>query len=260
LREALAARHDRDFVVAAPQRRNRARGTPARQEGAGARILSFVVRYPLEITATLLLTGAGAAIAWNALALQTVRHPAPLIGPRLQTEAAAPASRPRTEPPASLFDPAPARVFPDNAVPLPPRPVARDPAGESIRTGEPTGGSPAAVLPPARPAPAASAAPATITTPRRPTPVRDPIGDLIRLGEPAPIPPGLVGRAPGNIVSAGQRALSRLGYGVTVDGIMGPSTRQAIEQFERDRRLPVTGELGQQTARALTAHSGVPVE
>jgi peptidoglycan hydrolase-like protein with peptidoglycan-binding domain len=91
--------------------------------------------------------------------------------------------------------------------------------------------------------------------------MRDGLGDLIRLGEPAPIPPGLIGRTDVNrTIGAGQRALSKLGYAVAADGIMGPGTRQAIEQFERDRRLPVTGEFGPQTVRALTAQSGIQVD
>jgi peptidoglycan hydrolase-like protein with peptidoglycan-binding domain len=41
---------------------------------------------------------------------------------------------------------------------------------------------------------------------------------------------------------------------------MGPGTRQAIERFERDRRLPVTGEFTPRTVRELTAASGISVE
>jgi hypothetical protein len=262
LREVLAARSDHDFVVAAPRARSR-RGAPAKPpEGVARRVLSFALRHPREIAVTLLLAGAGGAIAWNALALQTARHPAPLFGSRLDEGASGQAPAPlRADPLSRIMDPAPATLFPsDGSAPLPPRPAGRDPVGETIRAGEPAARSAPmpVVLPPARPVP--SSAPATVATPRPPAAMRDPIGDLIRLGQPAPIPPGLVGRPPGNIVSAGQRALARLGYGVTVDGLMGPSTRQAIEQFERDRRLPVTGEFNPQTARALAAHSGVPVE
>jgi peptidoglycan hydrolase-like protein with peptidoglycan-binding domain len=41
---------------------------------------------------------------------------------------------------------------------------------------------------------------------------------------------------------------------------MGPTTRQAIERFERERKIPVTGELGARTVRELAAQSGLPVE
>jgi hypothetical protein len=254
LREALAARPDRDFVVAAPARRSRGRAEPSREEGIARRVLSFALRHPREIAVTLVLAGAGAAIAWNALALQDARHPAPLFAPR---SPAVPPPPPRADPLSRVIEtgPAPAHAG-DQSTPLPPRPAGRDPVLDPAPLGGPAARVPA-ILPPARPA---APAPAAVATPQAPAKMRDPIGDLIRLGQPAPIPPGFVGRPPGNIVSAGQRALARLGYGVTVDGLMGPGTRQAIEQFERERRLPVTGEFGTQTARALSAHSGIPVE
>jgi peptidoglycan hydrolase-like protein with peptidoglycan-binding domain len=62
-------------------------------------------------------------------------------------------------------------------------------------------------------------------------------------------------------VAAGQRALAKLGYGtMKVDGIMGPETRQALDRFERERRLPATGEFSHRTARELSTLSGIPVE
>jgi peptidoglycan hydrolase-like protein with peptidoglycan-binding domain len=62
-------------------------------------------------------------------------------------------------------------------------------------------------------------------------------------------------------IVAAQRALVKLGYGpIKVDGVFGQETRQAIERFERDRRLAPTGELGTRTARELTAASGIRVE
>jgi peptidoglycan hydrolase-like protein with peptidoglycan-binding domain len=83
---------------------------------------------------------------------------------------------------------------------------------------------------------------------------------MIRLGGPVPVPPANVGRDPGDAVLAGQRALARLGYSVKVDGMMGAGTRQAIERFEQDRRLPVTGELNARTIRELSAASGIAVQ
>jgi peptidoglycan hydrolase-like protein with peptidoglycan-binding domain len=41
---------------------------------------------------------------------------------------------------------------------------------------------------------------------------------------------------------------------------MGPGTRQAIERFERERKLTVTGELGPRTVRELAAAAGQPIE
>jgi peptidoglycan hydrolase-like protein with peptidoglycan-binding domain len=84
---------------------------------------------------------------------------------------------------------------------------------------------------------------------------------MIRLGGPVPTPPANVGRQDaGDIILSGQRALARLGYSVKVDGMMGPGTRQAIERFEQDRRLPVTGEFSGRTMRELSSLSGIAVQ
>jgi hypothetical protein len=61
-------------------------------------------------------------------------------------------------------------------------------------------------------------------------------------------------------VMAAQRALARLNYPVKPDGVMGATTKSAIERFERDRNLPITGELSPRVAKALSAATGVPVE
>jgi septal ring factor EnvC (AmiA/AmiB activator) len=53
-------------------------------------------------------------------------------------------------------------------------------------------------------------------------------------------------------VAQAQRALAAFGYGpLEADGVLGPNTRQALERFERDRRLTVTGELNPRTAERL---------
>lgn len=258
MREALAARPDRDFVIAAPVRRPR--GPAPVRESHARRLVNLALRYPMEAAITLALLSAGSVIAWNALALQTARHPAPLFGSRgVKPERPLPPSRPvatmpfPAPPPVSVpaTAPAPAASAPIT-VPVPPRPAARDTIGDMIRTGD-QATRPAPVAPPARPAPAASPAP------ERPA-SRDVIGDLIRLGEPAPIPPANVGRPEANrLVASGQRALAKLGYGVTADGLMGPSTQKAIEQFERERRIPVTGEFSPRTIREIEAQSGISV-
>jgi peptidoglycan hydrolase-like protein with peptidoglycan-binding domain len=114
-------------------------------------------------------------------------------------------------------------------------------------------------LPVVRPAPARPAAPPAGSPPAA---ARDPIADLIRIGGGAPpTPPALVGKPDTRTVAAGQRALAKLGYRTAkVDGVMGPDTRLAIERFERERRIPVTGEFGGRTARELAALSGIAVE
>jgi peptidoglycan hydrolase-like protein with peptidoglycan-binding domain len=62
-------------------------------------------------------------------------------------------------------------------------------------------------------------------------------------------------------VLAVQRALADFGYGpVKPTGVLGPDTRAAIEKFERDRKLPVTGQLSDRLVRELAATTGRPLE
>lgn len=62
-------------------------------------------------------------------------------------------------------------------------------------------------------------------------------------------------------VIAIQRALSDYGYGpLKPTGIYDPETRAAIERFERDRKLPITGQISERLARELVALIGRPLE
>src|SRR3712207_957109 len=85
MREALAARFDRDFVAVSPaERRPSWLGTALRP----ARVL---LTHPRETLAGLILLAAASAITVNALGLQRGRHPAPLFSPtRVEQPAQAP--------------------------------------------------------------------------------------------------------------------------------------------------------------------------
>ena len=88
------------------------------------------------------------------------------------------------------------------------------------------------------------------STPRPPAAIPaakpDPIGDLI---------------APSKQVVAVQRALSEFGYGqIKPTGIVDPETQSAIQKFERERKLPVTGQLSHRVVRELAALTGRPLE
>ena len=74
----------------------------------------------------------------------------------------------------------------------------------------------------------------------------DPIADLI---------------APSKQVIAVQRALSEFGYGqIKPTGIVDPETQSAIQKFERERKLPVTGQLSHRVVRELASITGRPLE
>jgi len=118
-----------------------------------------------------------------------------------------------------------------------PRPVASEPAGGVVPA-----------MPRARPeiiAPAKSEA-AHKTEAATPRPRPDPIAELI---------------APAPRVTAVQRALNDFGYGpVKVTGSFGAETVSAIQKFERDRKLPVTGQISPRLLRELAALIGRPLE
>jgi hypothetical protein len=146
---------------------------------------------------------------------------APLFGaPGVTTAVLRPAAPPMPAPrPVALAQPAP-------AAPTPAAPVARAP-------------EPAATPRAAEPA-------ATVQK-------KDPIGALIKgdgLADPV-VPPARV--------AAVQKALVKAGFVLRADGVMGASTKQALERFERDNKLPVTGDLAPRTLRELADQSGVAI-
>jgi peptidoglycan hydrolase-like protein with peptidoglycan-binding domain len=74
----------------------------------------------------------------------------------------------------------------------------------------------------------------------------DPIGDMI---------------TPSKQVIAVQRALSEFGYGqIKPTGIVDPETQSAIQKFERERKLPITGQMSHRVVRELAAITGRPLE
>jgi peptidoglycan hydrolase-like protein with peptidoglycan-binding domain len=67
--------------------------------------------------------------------------------------------------------------------------------------------------------------------------------------------------APSKRMQAIQSALADFGYGqIKPTGVYDDETRAAIEKFERDQRMPVTGQLSERVVRALAAMTGRPLE
>jgi hypothetical protein len=100
----------------------------------------------------------------------------------------------------------------------------------------PAGGS-------AHPATASNASPEKPASPAR---RNDPIADLIN---------------PSARIAAVQRALSEYGYGqIKASGTLDDATTAAIEKFEREHNLPITGRISDRLIIELTAMIGHPIE
>ncbi len=62
-------------------------------------------------------------------------------------------------------------------------------------------------------------------------------------------------------IAAVQRALTQYGYGqLRPTGTIGSDTQAAISKFERDRKLPVTGQMSDRVVKELTAMIGHPID
>jgi peptidoglycan hydrolase-like protein with peptidoglycan-binding domain len=62
-------------------------------------------------------------------------------------------------------------------------------------------------------------------------------------------------------VIALQRALAEFGYGqIKPSGIVDTDTQRAIERFERERKLPLTGQVSDRVIRELAAATARPLE
>ena len=76
----------------------------------------------------------------------------------------------------------------------------------------------------------------------------------------APLPaaaPSQAGPQPSPQIASVQRVLGAFGYlQMSPNGIVGPETKRAIEEFERERRLPVTGQVSDRLVRELAAVTG----
>jgi peptidoglycan hydrolase-like protein with peptidoglycan-binding domain len=87
----------------------------------------------------------------------------------------------------------------------------------------------------------------------RPTAARNDVA-VERAAPPASPPPS-------KRVIALQRALAEYGYGqIKPSGIVDSETQRAIERFERERKLPITGQASDRVVRELAAMTGRPLE
>ena len=230
-------------------------------DGGAGRLAAAIGRHPREFVGILMSTLAIFAIFANALFLQHGPHPAPIFATRSQLAQPTSVVLPR---PRAASAVAPATVarsqaqiigdiqrelghkgFYDGAVDgiwgAKTDAAARDfvqAAGLKINADASEGLLRTIVTSNAASQSSRAAAPAPVR--------KDPIAELI---------------APTKQVLAVQRALTDFGYGqITPTGVYDPETKAAIEKFERDRRLPVTGQISDQLVRELAAMTGRPLD
>ncbi|ETR76036.1 peptidoglycan-binding protein [Afipia sp. P52-10] len=219
--------------VALNDKPRRRKAKAARQKERGV-IMQMLVRSPKDTLAGALAATAVLAIAVNALFLQAGRHPSPLFGTAVTLPKPA-ASAPPAEHQAAALVPATPMPVPAAAPasPMPrPRPVeagSSDPIGNLVRATSTSAIQTSNVVRPPAPVPAAA-------------PSRDPLANLIVSSQR---------------VAAVQRALTDYGYGqLKATGTVGADTQAAIQKFERERKLPVTGQLSERVVRELSAATG----
>jgi Putative peptidoglycan binding domain len=238
-----------------PRRRRRgAKAAAIEVEEERGLVMRIFLHSPKDMVAGLLAAGAICAILANAVFLQAGRHPSPMFGsvvtlPAPQGPVVSPLPRPR---PVELT------ARPVEAEPPEIRPVevrSADPKHVEIRSADPRGDS-------------------KNSDSRNPDPKNpDPMANLVVKSTGAPTAaPANVARPPAPIpataqsagarrVAAVQRALTQYGYGqLKPTGAVGADTQAAISKFERDRKLPVTGQMSDRLVKELTAMIGHPID
>jgi hypothetical protein len=215
--------------------------------------MRILLHSPKDMLAAALAVAAIGAILTNALFLQAGRHPSPMFGSVVTLPAPVVANPlPRPRPVELALRPAePAEGKPVEAKSADPR--TNDSKTADSRTADPmtnlvvkSTSPPAAAssiaTPAAKPPSLAAAAPSHVMRP------------------PAPIPASSQSAGARRVASV-QRSLTEYGYGqLKPTGAVGADTQAAITKFERDRKLPVTGQMSDRLVRELTAMTGRPIE
>jgi Putative peptidoglycan binding domain len=218
-----------------PRRRRRgAKAAAVEVEQERGLVMRILLRSPKDMVAGLLAAAAVGAILANALFLQAGRHPSPMFSsvvtlPAPQAAVVSPLPRPR---PVELTS-EPPEIRPVEA-------RGADPKGDSKK--------------------ADSKNPDSKNPDSTANLVVKSTGASNAARPPAPIP-DTAQSAGARRVAAVQRALTQYGYGqLKPTGAVGADTQAAITKFERDRKLPVTGQMSDRLVKELTAMIGHPID
>ena len=219
-----------------PRRRRSAEAVVVEAEAERGLAMRILLRSPKDMVAGVLAGTAIVAIVANALLMQSGPHPSPMFGSVV------------TLPAPSLASPLP-RLRPAEAPRSELSPVetkSAEPKSADIKAPESRTSDPLTNL-----VKATSTSPVATSSIPRP---------------PAPVP--VSARADNNLgtggsrkVAAVQRALTEYGYGqLKPTGTIGSDTQAAIAKFERDRKIPATGQMSDRMVRELSAMIGHPID
>jgi putative peptidoglycan binding protein len=221
-----------------PPRRRRGAAAAATEEERGLAMRIFL-HSPKDVVAGLLAFTAAIAIVANALFLQHGPHPAPMFGSVVHIPQSNPAS-------VSLL-PRPRPVEADAAEPRLAETRANELRFTDFKATESKSGDPLGSLVKATTTGSLQSGTAAASS------------TSIVLRPPVPVPPVQVTGS--RRVAAVQRVLTEYGYGqLRATGTIGADTQAAIQKFERDRRLPITGQVSDRVVRELTAMTGHPID
>jgi hypothetical protein len=217
-----------------PRRRRGARAVAVEAEERSL-LMRVFLHSPKDTIAGLLAAAAISAIVANALFLQAGRHPSPMFGATASAPAQ-PVPRPRPVDAATRsieLSPADAKVA--------------EPKAELKSESKPDVISNFVTKTTAPPPPAAAPAAAASST------------AFVR--PPAPVPVATPQTAAGRKIAAVQRTLTEYGYGqLKPTGTIGADTQAAITKFERDRKLPPTGQMSDRLVKELSVMTGRPID
>jgi hypothetical protein len=218
-----------------PRRRRGARAVAVDEERGF--LMRVLLRSPKDMVAGLLAAAAISAIVANALFLQAGRHPSPMFG----ASASAPAQPlPRPRPVEAATTRTIELTAADVKAAEPRNDTKAEAKSDAITSLVTKATAPQA---PQAAAPATAASSTAIVRP------------------PAPVPVATPHTPAGRKIAAVQRTLTDYGYGqLKPTGTIGADTQAAITKFERDRKLPVTGQMSDRLVKELSAMTGRPID
>ena len=223
----------------------RARAVAIEEPAERGLLLRMMLHSPKDMVAGLIAFSAVSAIIANAIFLQKGHHPSPMFGSSTVVALPAPAPTvsplPKPRPSDATLTSSDAKLDARMMDARPVNPASEPKPSVVAKPAEPRGGDAMGNLV------KATAAPATTSSVQRPpAPIpqgkADPLGDLITNTRR---------------VAAVQRALTEYGYGqLKPTGNVGSDTSAAIQRFERERKLPVTGQMSDRLVQELGTVTG----